>query len=199
MTMSKETANDTTVNDTTRNNKVDIAEFTNQFIDFIDAFDSLQLATVDRDGMPEASYAPYVKLGNDYYIYVSELSKHTGNLLDNGKVSLLLIESEQDAKHLFARKRVTYRASSLEVGRGSDDFNAIMKLFEEKFGKFMAMLINLNDFHLFRIRPDSGNFVAGFARAFHLEGENLDQLRHVNDVGHAAADKKTEKMMEAEV
>lgn len=191
--MNKDTGNDT------RNNKIDIDEYKSQFIDFVDEYNSVQMATVDKDGMPEASYAPFVKLDNEYYVYLSELSKHTGNLIDNGKVSLLIIENEQDAKHLFARKRVTYRASSMEIGRGSDEFASIMKNFEDKFGKFMLMLSNLKDFHLFKIRPDKGNFVAGFARAFYLEGENLDQLRHVNDVGHAAADKKTEKMMEAEV
>jgi len=187
------------ITDKTNNKKIDVNEFRNQFMDFVDEFDTVQLATVDEHGMPEASYAPYVKVGNEYYVYLSELSKHTGNLLDNGKVSLLIIENENEAKHLFARKRVTYRATSLEIDRGSDDFYTIMKCFEEKFGKFISMLINLNDFHLFKIRPEGGNFVAGFARAFYLEGENMDQLRHVNDVGHAAADKKTEKMMEAEV
>lgn len=186
------------MNENTEKNNVDLEEFTKLFHDFSNDFKSIQLATVGSDGFPESSYAPFLKSENDFYVYVSELSKHTGNMMDNGKVSLLMIEHETQAKHLFARKRITYRATAVEVVRDSEEFSSRMQEFEKKFGKFMGMLRNLHDFHLFRLKPEKGNFVAGFARAFHLEGSNLDQLRHVNDVGHTAANKETEKQMEVQ-
>jgi len=178
---------------------IDLEEHTKMFHDFSVEYQSLQLATVDSEGFPEASYAAFLRSGDDFYVYVSELSKHTANLLDNGKVSLLMIEDENKAKLLFARKRITYRATAVHVNRDTEEFNDRMQEFESKFGSFMGMMRKLNDFHLFRIKPISGGFVAGFARAFYLEGNKLDQLRHVNDVGHSAVDKKTEKQMEEQI
>lgn len=179
--------------------KIDIEEYTAQCNEFHKAFESVQLATASAAGQPEASYAPYVKIDNDFYIYVSELSRHTANMMENDNVSMIFIETEKEAKHLFARRRLTYRAKAEEIMRGTDVFNLRMDDFEARFGKFINMLRNLEDFHLFRLEPVSGTYVAGFARAFDLVGDNLDVLKHVNDVGHKSADKKTEKQMEAAV
>lgn len=147
-------------------------------------FDSVLMATVSAAGEPEASYAAYLQHDGDYYIYVSELSAHTRNLLDNGKVCLLFVEDEAKAAHLFARQRVTYHCSAGEIDRDSAAFAYLMSLFEEKFGAFIKQLRKMQDFHLFRIRPQRGSFVQGFAQAFAIEGGDLNQIRHVNDVGH---------------
>ncbi len=179
--------------------KLDINEYTKMFQAFSTEYKSLQMATIDSEGFPDATYATFLKSGNDFYVYVSELSKHTANLMNNGKVSLLMIEDESRAKLLFARKRITYRATAVHIKRDTEEFNDRMQDFEEKFGSFMGMMRKLQDFHLFRIKPSSGSFVAGFARAFYLEGNNVDQLRHMNDVGHSSPDKKTEKQMDAQV
>ncbi|WGS84298.1 pyridoxamine 5'-phosphate oxidase family protein [Methylomonas sp. UP202] len=148
------------------------------------SFDSVLMATVSAAGEPEASYAAYVRHDGDYYIYVSELSAHTRNLLDNGKVCLLFVEDETKAAHLFARQRVTYHCAAAEIDRDTASFEYLMSLFEEKFGAFIRQLRKMQDFHLFRIRPQRGSFVQGFAKAFAIEGDDLAQIRHVNDVGH---------------
>ncbi|WP_379969111.1 pyridoxamine 5'-phosphate oxidase family protein [Epilithonimonas sp. UC225_85] len=41
---------------------------------------SLILATVDAEGTPNASYAPFVEIDNKFYILVSFMAKHTKNL-----------------------------------------------------------------------------------------------------------------------
>jgi putative heme iron utilization protein len=123
-------------------------------------------------------------------VYVSELSAHTQNLLSNGRVCLLFVEDEDKAAHLFARQRVTYHCLAGEIDRDTDTFEYIMGLFEEKFGAFMKQLQKMQDFHLFRIKPQRGSFVQGFAKAFSIEGDDLAQIRHVNDVGHK--ERKTE-------
>jgi len=147
-------------------------------------FASTLMATVSAAGEPEASYAAYLQHDGDYYVYVSELSAHTQNLLANGRVCLLFVEDEDKAAHLFARQRVTYHCSAAEVDRDTEAFEWILGLFEEKFGAFVRQLQKMQDFHLFRIRPQRGSFVQGFAKAFAIEGEHLEQIRHVNDVGH---------------
>ena len=69
-------------------------------------FRSVLMATANEDGVPEASYAPYViDDAGHYYIYVSELSRHTRNLTQTGRVSLLFIEDEQSAANIFAQTR----------------------------------------------------------------------------------------------
>ena len=75
---------------------------------FRDAFRTLHLATTAADGTPSASYAPFALSDAGHpQIFVSELAAHTANLQRGTTISALLIEAEQDAAHLFARKRLT--------------------------------------------------------------------------------------------
>ncbi|ATG88953.1 HugZ family protein [Methylomonas koyamae] len=163
---------------------IDLEQIRQSYSALAQSFSSVLLATVSADGEPEASYAAYLRHDGDYYIYVSELSAHTRNLLANGKVCLLFVEDEDKAAHLFARQRVTYHCTAGEVERDTADFEYLMSLFEEKFGGFIRQLQKMQDFHLFRIQPQRGSFVQGFAKAFAIEGDDLNQVRHVNDVGH---------------
>ena len=147
-------------------------------------FQSLNLATCNRECEPEASYAPFVELDGNYYIYVSDLSAHTGNLAQNKRCSILFIESEAEAKHLFARKRLSMNCLAAELPRETLEFNQMMDRFIQKFGDFFGMLRNMSDFHLYRLSPETGNFVAGFAQAYRLEGEGLSVIKHRGDQGH---------------
>lgn len=150
-------------------------------------FNSLLMATVSEEGVPDASYAPYVHNKEDYYVFISDLSIHTGNVAKTGQVSVLFIENEDNAQHLFARKRVTLQCETGEIGRGTEQYKNIMTLFNDKFGKFMHLLEENQDFHLYRIRPLKAAYVAGFGRAFKIEGDDLQQIKHVNDMGHQAS------------
>lgn len=154
---------------------------------FPDAFTSLLLATCDGAGQPTASYAPYLRDGIDFYVYVSELAAHTRNLKEQGKASVLFIEDEAQAKTVFARKRVTFDCTALEVAREDAAFEPLMDRFSAKFGALVeSTLRQLKDFHLYRLHPHKASYVSGFARAFVIEGEALNQLRHRNDEGHRA-------------
>ncbi|MCD2449888.1 pyridoxamine 5'-phosphate oxidase family protein [Methylicorpusculum oleiharenae] len=154
-------------------------------------FNSLLMATVSPTGFPEASYAAYVKYEGSFYVYVSELAAHTRNMAHSGLAGVLFIEDEDKAVNLFARQRVTYQCTALEVARDSQAFEEIMSLFEAKFGEFINFLKQLQDFHLFRLTPQKGNFVQGFARAFTIEGDAMDQLRPINDRGHKTASNRS--------
>lgn len=161
------------------------------------SFRSLQLATCNEAGVPEASYAAYVAHGNSYYVYTSELSAHTGNLSANGRCSVMFIESEAEAKHLFARRRLTLQCQAIECHRDTAVFDEVMNKFIEKFGSFMNMMRKLTDFHLYELRPTSGGYVAGFAQAYTLEGEGLNQITHRQEQGHRSPDKATSSAMDA--
>ena len=146
--------------------------------DFPARFQSLQLATVSADGEPEASYAPFVSDRGCYYVYLSDLARHSANLRETARASVLLIESEEQAKHPFARERLTLRCEVGECPRDTGRFDAVLDLFEQRFGKFVQMVRPLGDFRLFELSPVSGSYVAGFARAYVLDGEDLVNIRH---------------------
>ena len=63
--------------------------------EFQSAFRSVLMATVNQDGVPEASYAPYV-MDDDgrYYVFVSGLARHTRDFQETGHVSLQFIENQ---------------------------------------------------------------------------------------------------------
>jgi len=143
------------------------------FDQFIRSFKTLTLATVSVAGIPEASYAPFVCVEGTWYVYVSELATHTQNMMSAGTASVLLIEPEQDASNLFARRRVSFQMHVQEVPRETEDWLLVMSRFESQFGSIIALIKGLSDFHLMALTPISGSFVCGFARAFTLGGENM--------------------------
>ena len=155
------------------------------FDEFIQSCHTLQMASLDNASeWPEASYAPFIQRGDCWYVYVSELAQHTSNLLSHTKASVMLIEPEGAAGHLFARKRMSMRVHVSEVSRGTSEFDYLLDLFGEKFGELIAMLRGLTDFHLLALRPESGVFVRGFAQAFVLTGEGMRVVSHIRDKGH---------------
>lgn len=144
---------------------------------------SLQLATIDADGFPEASYAPFVWFDNVCYLFLSQLARHTQNLKRNPSLSLLLIEDETDTRNQFARKRIIWQGESELISRDSELFKTVMQLFRDRFGDFIDIIEPLQDFQLFKVTPKSGRFIRGFAQAFQLSGDGLNQISHINPDG----------------
>jgi putative heme iron utilization protein len=152
----------------------------------LDGFQSIQLGTVSTDGHPEASYSPaIVDEARNFYVHVSELSAHTGNLMETGKASVLVIEDEAAAEIIFARKRVTFTCEAERIERHTDDWEAIITRFEEKFGKMMGFLKTMEDFHLFRLEPSYARLVLGFGKAYDVTGPHMNEIEHVNGKGGA--------------
>ncbi len=143
---------------------------------FVEGFCSVCLATVSEAGAPHASYAPFVRdeVGC-FYIYVSELATHAQNLLAGSRASLLLVASEQETTQAYARKRFTIDCGSQRLAVGSVDWVAAMVRLEQAHGKVISVLKTL-DFHLFRLAPESGNYVRGFGKADDFSGEALRQI-----------------------
>ncbi|MFH7243058.1 MAG: HugZ family protein [Spirulina sp.] len=139
---------------------------------------SLMLSTVNADGTPNASYAPFV-MDDTYQIYLltSGLSAHTPNLLRTGRASVLIIEDEGQTQQVFARQRLTYDCQVSPIARHSDPWETQMAQFEARFGDIIAMLRQLEDFQLFSLTPQAGRFVMGFGAAYEVDPANLSQLQ----------------------
>jgi putative heme iron utilization protein len=137
--------------------------------EFQSAFRSVLMATVNQDGVPEASYAPYVT--NDdgsYYVFVSGLARHTRDFQETGHVSLQFIENEDSAQNLFARRRLTLLCDVSAIPRESPVREEILEHFTENFGRLINTLCGLSDFQLFRLTPRCGLYVRGFGQAFRV-------------------------------
>ena len=131
---------------------------------FLAGFRSVQIASTDLDGVPDASYAPFVRCAdNCFYLYVSALSTHTGNLRRSHRASLLLVQDESESRQIFARRRMTFQCEAVMVSRESLLHAKIMGMMREKFGEVMQMIEPLPDFRTFRLRPIKGSYVTGFA------------------------------------
>ena len=149
---------------------------------FLGSFKTLQMATASAAGEPEASYAPFVRTGdNAFYICVSDLSRHTGHLVATGRASVLIVEDESASAQLFARRRLVFECDTEPVERGTERWHAIMDCFERKFGEVIGLIRPLADFRMFALAPRRGVFVKGFGQAYRIAGSALDGLRQVND------------------
>jgi len=144
---------------------------------FLEGFESVIISTVNEQGIPNASYAPFIKdeLKN-IYIYVSGLSTHTQNIYANPHVSVLLIEDESQSNQVFARRRLNFDSIATLIERETEEWNQIVDQFQERFGEIIEVLRGLADFRIFRLTPYEGRFVIGFGAAYHISGDNLDQL-----------------------
>ncbi|MDP5292339.1 heme utilization protein HutZ [Oceanimonas sp. CHS3-5] len=144
-----------------------------EMYEFRDSIKTLMLATVNAEGMPNVSYAPFALREDGYYILISELARHTQNLLANPVVSLMMVEDEQDCRTLFARRRLTFDACPERVERNTEAWQAGIAALTERHGDTVTGLTGLGDFHLFRLVPVQGLFVKGFGQAFAVSGDDL--------------------------
>lgn len=136
---------------------------------------SVQLATLDEDLGPEASYAPCVWLEGDCYLFLSGLSSHCGNLMRNPRIGLLLVDAAA-APNPFACKRASLQGCASVINRDDAVFARVMETFHDRFGKVMQVIEPLPDFRLFRVQAKSGSFIRGFGQAYALNGPELDRL-----------------------
>ncbi len=144
---------------------------------------SIILGTVDAEGNPNSSYAPFVNIDNKFYILVSFMSRHTKNLRDQKKASMMFIADESNSKQIYARERLTFDVSITQVARDSDQWNTVVEKLKETHGKVVEVIAPMEDFILLALNPVKGSYVNGFGSAYFVD-ENLEVLEHRNDINH---------------
>ena len=144
---------------------------------------TLQLATVDEEGRPNVSYAPFVQNQEGYFVLISDIARHARNLKANPQVSLMMIEDEESSKQLYARKRLTFDAQASVVERGTELWTQVIGQMQERFGEIIDGLSQLQDFSLFNLKAENGLFVKGFGQAYQVSGDDLVDFVHLQE-GH---------------
>ena len=125
----------------------------NSLDEFLEPLKSLTISSIDENGNPFSSYAPFVKYKHKYYVYLSLMAKHSNNLTQNPKTSIFFCEDEKDCKNIFAKKRATLQCEVKRLEQNSNEEKEILEQFGLKFGNEMiTMLKNLGDFYLFEFK-----------------------------------------------
>ena len=146
---------------------------------FLNKFSSLLLASSDAVGVPEISYSPFVMEHESFFILVSELSKHTGNLRERSRVSAMLIEDEKDAASIYARRRLILHCAIKEHRREGKRWEELLPLFKAEFGDVVTIMETLTDFVLFELQPLDGRWITGFGAAFTFDRLDFSNANHI--------------------
>ena len=137
---------------------------------------SLTLATVNQQGDPEASYAPFIFIEDRFYVFLSDLASHTQNLRQKTQAGLVVC-SPKTAKNPFVQQRLSCQCKAEVVPREEAKFNMVITQLRERFGNIVETLSELGDFYLFELEPIQGQFIAGFGQAYPLKWDQGRQLQ----------------------
>lgn len=144
---------------------------------FPEEFNSIIISTVNKQGIPHASYAPFIMDNNkNIYIYVSGLATHTQNIHNHPFVSVLFIDDEVKTKQIFARRRLNFDCTTTLITRETEKWQEIVDKFEIRFGELISTLRSLPDFRILQLTPHTGRFVIGFGTAYNISSDNINQL-----------------------
>lgn len=156
--------------------QIDITKKKDQYLQFIEKCKTVVISSLDSNGNPFTSYAPYVQHDGKIYIYISIITDHYKFIEDNNLISIMMITDEQDSPNLFARERVRFQCVAENVG--NDGHEEIFAKFEKNHGAPMMGVLRGLDLSLFELMPKEGRYVVGFGQAFDIDlsGEKFEHV-----------------------
>jgi putative heme iron utilization protein len=110
-----------------------------------------------------------------FLLHLSRLSAHTRNLLSTPSASIAISEpdtAQVDNPQTLAR--VSIQGEARPLPKQSPGYEEAKALYEKRFPE-SSPLFGFEDFLLFRLLPKEARFVAGFARAYTVSGEELKE------------------------
>ena len=133
-----------------------------------------------RDGEPNLAMVAYAFADDfsSFYIHVSRLGKHTTDMENDPRVSLLMTETDDRRADPQTLARVSIRGMAAILPRTDPGYAAIKRRYLERFPE-AEQVFSLGDFNLWQIKPKGGRFVAGFGRAFNLVPEALKKISSI--------------------
>jgi len=155
-----------------------------RYLAFADEVKTLLISTIDDEGRPFVSYAPFVQAEGKFYIFISRIANHYRHMENNPAVDAMMIEDEAKTANLFARQRARFVCTAVNVG--NEGYDEIFRRFELSFGKATIGMLRGLDFSLFELTASEGRYVAGFGQAFDIDLAG-DRFEHVVRDGHTPA------------
>ncbi len=124
------------------------------------------LATA-REGQPFAALiTPAAAPDLSVLMLLSSLSEHTGQLLADSRCALMVAGEAADANPQTAPRLSV-------MGRATPDPDPELRARWVARHPYAAFYAGLGDFRIFRLRPESGHFIGGFASAHRLSQADL--------------------------
>jgi putative heme iron utilization protein len=110
-------------------------------------------------------------------IHVSRLAQHTQALLesDSGNVGLMIAEPDRKSRNPQTLARLAIQGSAAVVSPDDADYPSLHQSYLRKFPN-AALIFELGDFLLVRIRHRNARLVTGFGRIFDLEPDRLTEI-----------------------
>ena len=134
-----------------------------------------------HNGEPNLAMVAYAFAGDFslFFLHVSRLGKHTTDMENNPRVSLLITEVDDRRPDPQTLARVSIRGTAEILPRTDPDYAEVKRMYLKRFPE-AEQLFNLGDFNLWRITPKAGRFVAGFGRAYNLVPEALKKMSYLS-------------------
>ena len=107
-----------------------------------------------------------------FYIHVSRLGKHTTDMENDPRVSLLITETDDRRLDPQTLARVSLHGTAEILPRTDPGYTQVKNSYLARFPE-AEQLFSLGDFNIWKITLKGGRFVAGFGRAFNLVPEAL--------------------------
>ena len=133
------------------------------------------------DGVPLASMVAYACEPGfaGLLLHLSRLSAHTRNLLASPFTSIVISEPDSErVRNPQTLARVSIQGEARTLGEDSSGYAEARALYEKRFPD-SSPLFGFGDFLLFRLVPREARFVAGFARAYTIDAEELKKTAAV--------------------
>ena len=136
----------------------------------------------EEGGGPDLGFSPFYRDADGHlYIYTSHLSAHVRALLKDAPVKFMLAADESVSQNIWARVRVSFTADVTRITRDDDRFEPMMDTMQNHLGATMGLIRNFTDFHLFKIIPEKGVLVTGFAAAYAVSGPQFTITEHLSN------------------
>jgi putative heme iron utilization protein len=130
-------------------------------------------------GEPFVSMVPFAFIRNaalpdsgKLIIHVSTLAAHTKHMLENSRVSLMVMAAPSPDVSAQATPRVSIQGVVTQIDKESREYEEARAVYVERFPQSLD-LFGFADFSLFTIAPVSARFVAGFAQAMTLSADEF--------------------------
>lgn len=129
-------------------------------------------------GEPYVSMAPFAVVpGARFVIHVSTLAAHTRDMLEDPRVSLLVMAARGEGAPVQGWARVTLQGDAAQLEKDGPAYERAKQAYLDRFPESEPMF-GFGDFSLFEIVPRSIRYVGGFAQAKSVTPETLGKILH---------------------
>jgi putative heme iron utilization protein len=127
-----------------------------------------------RDGAPFVSLVLFATAEDfsAFYLHISGLARHTRDIQEDPRVSLMLAETDDGTRDPQTLARLSVEGKAVAVPRAAPAAEEIRRLYVAKHPQ-TSFNFNLGDFALYFIEPQRARYVAGFGKAFNLRPQHL--------------------------